>query len=242
MFELGSSLREARRRRGLEIDAVQRATRIRRRYLEAIEEDRFEQLPGGAYTRGFLREYAEFLGLDGGLYVQEYNERFAPSEETTIAPVPEQPFHRRRSGLPTYLVAGLVLLALAAALAAWRLGGGSGKTTSPPAPATTATPPVARTKPKTTTKAAPKKPPPKPARLVLSATRGDCWLSVRLGSAAGKVVYENTLHTGSRLVFGLSQPLWIRVGDGHNLDASVAGKAIALPTIVGDVLVRPPSS
>src|SRR5438132_6331438 len=95
MFELGASLRDARRKRGLELDAVQRATRIRRRYLEAIENERFDLLPGDAYARGFLREYAEFLGLDGGLYVQEYNDRFAPRDEAPpIAPrrsVPRQP-------------------------------------------------------------------------------------------------------------------------------------------------------
>src|SRR5712691_8410948 len=89
MFELGSSLRDARRKRGLELDAVQRTTRIRKRYLEAMEEERFDLLPGVAYARGFLREYADLLGLDSSLYVHEYNDRFAPrDEELPITPVP----------------------------------------------------------------------------------------------------------------------------------------------------------
>src|SRR5579884_1972656 len=82
---MGGSFREARVRRGLELDAVQKALRIRRRYLEALEHDRFEQLPGEVYARGFLREYAEFLGLDGSLYAEEYNARFAPREDPAIA-------------------------------------------------------------------------------------------------------------------------------------------------------------
>src|SRR5918911_1622015 len=84
MFELGSSLREARRKR----------------YLEALEDERFELLPGEVYTRGFLREYAEFLGLDGSLYVQEYNDRFAHHDELPIAATPTAARLRRRAGIP----------------------------------------------------------------------------------------------------------------------------------------------
>jgi hypothetical protein len=237
MFELGTSLREARRRRGLELDAVQRATRIRRRYLEAMEEEQFELLPGVAYARGFLREYAELLGLDGNLYVQEYNERFAPQEDAAIAPVPERAGTRRRSLLPTLAVGGLVVIAIVVALAAWQLGGGSSNTATPPT-VTTTPPPAPRQRPKPKPK--PPAPPPKPSRLVLAAARGDCWIAVRLGSAAGKVVYENVLRSGERVVFGLARPLWVRVGDGHNVDALVNGKPFELPSVVGDVLVRAP--
>ena len=56
---------------------VQKAIRIRDRYLQALEEERWELLPGDAYVKGFLRSYADFLGLDGNLYVDEYNSRFA---------------------------------------------------------------------------------------------------------------------------------------------------------------------
>jgi cytoskeletal protein RodZ len=77
MFEIGPSLREARSRRGLSPADVHKATRIRERYLSALEEERWELLPGDAYAKGFLRTYAEFLGLDGQLYVDEYNARFA---------------------------------------------------------------------------------------------------------------------------------------------------------------------
>jgi Helix-turn-helix domain len=56
MLEIGSSLREARERRGLELAKVEAATRIRARYLEALESERFELLPEGPYRRSFLRE------------------------------------------------------------------------------------------------------------------------------------------------------------------------------------------
>ena len=64
MFAIGDSLREARTRRGLSAADVQKGIRIRERYLTALEEERWELLPGEAYTKGFLRTYAEFLGLE----------------------------------------------------------------------------------------------------------------------------------------------------------------------------------
>ena len=89
MFEIGSSLREARMRRGLELSDVERDTRIRTRYLTALEEERFDVLPGPAYAKGFLRTYADFLGLDAQQFVDEYNTRFAPPDEPAGA-VPER--------------------------------------------------------------------------------------------------------------------------------------------------------
>ena len=54
---------------------MQKAIRIRDRYLQALEEERWELLPGDAYVKGFLRTYADYLGLDGNLYVEEYDGR-----------------------------------------------------------------------------------------------------------------------------------------------------------------------
>ena len=82
MFAIGDSLREARTRRGLSPADVQKGIRIRERYLTALEEEKWELLPGEAYTKGFLRTYAEFLGLDGNLYVDEYNTRIRATTRT----------------------------------------------------------------------------------------------------------------------------------------------------------------
>src|SRR4029077_1494974 len=97
LFEIGSSLREARERRGLALADVERDTHIRSRYLTALEEDRFDDLPGPAYAKGFLRTYAEFLGLEGQPFLDEYNSRFAPADEpAAAAPVRTQPRPRFR--------------------------------------------------------------------------------------------------------------------------------------------------
>src|SRR5438132_6497923 len=143
MFEIGGSLREARLKRGLTPADVQKAIRIRDRYLQALEEERWEVLPGDAYVKGFLRTYADYLGLDGNLYVDEYNNRYAHDDEPLL--VPER-FARSgpRLGSGSLLrpvVAVGMLAAIVAAVAAWQLSGSSDKNThgSPPVSTSTTT-------------------------------------------------------------------------------------------------------
>ena len=76
MFEIGASLREARARRQLGYDQVEAETKIRAKYIRCMEDEQFDVLPSGTYVRGFLRTYADYLGLDGQLYVDEYSSRF----------------------------------------------------------------------------------------------------------------------------------------------------------------------
>src|SRR5437899_8495198 len=96
MFAIGDSLREARNRRGLSAADVQKGIRIRERYLTALEEERWELLPGDAYTKGFLRTYADFLGLDGNLYIDEFNARIAHHDEEPLVPESLAVSHRTR--------------------------------------------------------------------------------------------------------------------------------------------------
>jgi cytoskeleton protein RodZ len=76
MFEIGNTLREARLRRGLDILDCEAETKIRAKYLRAMEEEQFDLMPSPTYVRGFLRTYAEFLDLDGRLVLDEYESRF----------------------------------------------------------------------------------------------------------------------------------------------------------------------
>ena len=83
MFEIGNTLREARLRRGLDVLECEAETKIRAKYLRAMEEEQFDLMPSPTYVRGFLRAYAEFLDLDGQLVLDEYESRFEtydPSE------------------------------------------------------------------------------------------------------------------------------------------------------------------
>lgn len=75
--------------------------------------------------------------------------------------------------------------------------------------------------------------------LALTATRGNCWLSARIGSRAGRVVYEQTLPQGQTVRFGLRKPLWIRLGAPWNLDATIGRRPLtaALPSRTSDILI-----
>ena len=70
----------------IEFAQAEQATKIRVKYLRALEDERFEQLPSQTYVKGFLRTYADYLGLDGQLYVDEYNSRFVAGEEPDSRP------------------------------------------------------------------------------------------------------------------------------------------------------------
>jgi signal transduction histidine kinase len=113
VFEIGTSLRQAREQRGLRLAEVETRTHIRSRYLQALEDERFDLLPGEAYVKGFLRTYAEALGLDANLYVAEYTERYAHEDELPLAPRPVARVRRpRRFPYAAISVAALVALAL----------------------------------------------------------------------------------------------------------------------------------
>ena len=85
VVEIGNVLRAARERQGIELGEVERETRIRERYLAALEAEKFELLPARAYAKGFLRVYADFLGLDGRLIVAEFDVRFPDAEQPELA-------------------------------------------------------------------------------------------------------------------------------------------------------------
>src|SRR5205823_6540837 len=179
MFEIGSSLREARERRGLQLTDVQRETRIRVRYLQALEEERFDLLPGEAYVKGFLRSYADALGLESRLYLDEYATRFALPLEPELVPRPSARVHRR--GGTRRAIAALVLVAAAVAVAAWQLGG---TTHGPPAAPVEAAAAAPSLKLVVTSPATAHVAPVRTSVLRIAAMRGDCWLAVRVGSAS----------------------------------------------------------
>jgi cytoskeleton protein RodZ len=227
VFRIGESLREARTRRGFSPADVHKAIRIRERYLTAIEEERWDMLPGEAYTKGFLRTYSEYLGLNSQLYIDEYNGSVARHEEDPPPFVPHataETQHLQR-GILAALVGILVVGASVAGLAAWRLGGSShpsaARQSAPPAGGSS----VAAGAPKVVTK-------PKPAHVLapsfalISATRGRCWLLVRDGGPNGTTVFEGTLEQGQAKRFRVSGRLWVRMGRPDALDIHVAGRVV----------------
>src|ERR1700710_1314646 len=93
MADIGSLLRETRMRERIDITTVESATKIRAKYLRALENEEWDQLPGPTFVRTFLRTYAEYLGLDPKLLVEDYKQR---SERPGPQDLP--PFSKRAGG------------------------------------------------------------------------------------------------------------------------------------------------
>src|SRR5439155_25636473 len=116
MAEIGSTLRETRIRKKIDITTVEDATKIRAKYLRAIENEEWSVLPGPTYVKTFLRTYAQYLGLDAHLLVDEYSARFEEPEELELPAFSREQRIRtrvRRVGPPSRLTAvGVAALAI----------------------------------------------------------------------------------------------------------------------------------
>src|SRR5213595_3378581 len=108
---------------------MEQATKIRAKYLRALEDEQFDVLPAQTYVKGFLRSYAEYLGLDGQLYVDEYNSRFVSGEEADARPrrSSAQPRRRERRFATNIVLAALAAIAVLTVIviSAWKTSGGS---------------------------------------------------------------------------------------------------------------------
>jgi helix-turn-helix protein/uncharacterized protein DUF4115 len=226
VFEIGNSLREARFRQQLELAEIEQATKIRARYLRALEEESFEVLPAQTYVKGFLRTYADYLGLDGQLYVDEYNSRYGVGEDEPREPVVArrsvaQQRHRQLERRGVLLALAGIGALLALVIAAWKFSGNN-KQAIPPSLPTTHTKP---TKPKAP---APRPAVPQRIKFFVVAASGPSWLEIRNYSASGRPLFTGTLDLHKNLFFR-ARRLWIDIGQPGNLKASVNGRAIAFP-------------
>lgn len=229
MLDIGATLRAARLARDLDLEAVARQTMIRTRYLAALEEERFDALPGGVYARSFLREYAELLGLDPQPFLDELDSRLVESEPSPLTLLP--PARRPLLGTKRLLTLVTAAVAVAVGLLAWRFGGEH--RAQLPVPTPPARPPLI-VRPAAQPHAGRTRPVGRP-QLLLAASRGDCWLSVRVGSRDGQVLYEGLLRTGGSLRLH-RQRLWIRIGAPWNLDVRLNGRKLGgLPRGTGNV-------
>ena len=201
MAEIGEMLREARMRRRIDMTEVESATKIRGKYLRALENEEWDLLPGPTFVKTFLRTYAEYLGLDPRLLVEEYRQRYERPSTQDLTPFSAsrsrgRARNRRRAASMGPL---LVIAACAAVLlgALWALGTwGDDEDGTPPPPNSvretepTATPSGSEEQPREDTERRPQR-----VRLQLVATAP---VYVCVVDARGRqVVDEETLDADS---------------------------------------------
>jgi cytoskeleton protein RodZ len=143
---VGRDLRAARLRRGDEIAQVSRALKIRKDHLEALEEDRLEDLPGKTYAIGFVRSYARHLGLDTDQYVERFKQEISGrADEHSREPAPIHTEEGRHLPHGWRIVAGVVIVLLGYGV--WHLMAPSGDSSQQVPPPPVLNPPKPRPKP-----------------------------------------------------------------------------------------------
>ncbi len=215
MFEIGSSLRDTRLRQGLDFVDLESRTKIRAKYLRALEDEQFDQLPAPTYVKGFLRTYAEALGLDGGPYVDEYNSRYVAGDDETplrarrVTPAARRRKHDRRQSRVVAVALTAIAVVTALVIGAWKFG-------EPESPRVRGL------------AVAPSTTPAQTATVLLRAVRGDTFVEVRVASRAGKPLFSGTLEKGRSHTFARPK-LWLSIASPDNARLVVNGKRTSVP-------------
>ena len=237
MPEIGATLREARMRARIDISEIESETKIRAKYLRALENEEWDLLPGPTYVKSFLRTYAEALGLDARLLVEEYklrHERLPENEQPR--PIGAAAAGRRRpdpQGVPPWMVIGLVVVLLLAGLFALGklTGDDGGSDTTVVATTPTATTRTSSTRSTTTAsntaKKTKRKTTSKYVRLTLTATAG---VYVCLEGAGNRtLVPGETLSAGESRGPFRSSSYTINLGN-NGVRLRINGKTVTLPS------------
>jgi transcriptional regulator with XRE-family HTH domain len=225
---VGTFLQEARNRRKIDLSEVEAATRIRLRYLSAIENEEWDVLPGGVYTRGFIRTYASFLGLDGDRLVEEYREgveRWNRAQDEQVRSPGRAGAGGASGGRTGAAMAALAVLAVigVAAVAVLAIpdgdggrGGGAGRGSAPAAAPRTAGSGTVSPQPR-----------PKPGISVRLAARAEVWVCV-LNARGQAVVDGQILQAGAEEGPFRSGSFTVSFGNGE-VEMQIDGREAEIP-------------
>ncbi len=262
--KIGPVLEQARKERGLTLEDAEHATKIRKRYLAGLEREDFGVLPDAVYARGFLKTYANYLGLDGEELARELRESRRPRRERgfTYGASPktsdfDQPLinpgeldgkRGRRtisaSTLRNLLVALLLLAAVVGAL--YYVGAQSATTESAaqnpkpqPPPhqeaAKNAQPDHAAPKKAPNENGAPAQPQPDKLSVMVSVEGSASWVSI---VADGKLAYEQIAQPGFSQTFEAQHAVSIKTGNAGSVDVKVNGQDLGKLGEYGEVVTR----
>jgi len=255
----GEKLKREREKRSITLEQISASTKIGTRMLQALEEDKFNQLPGGIFNKGFVRAYARFIGLDEDQTVTEYLEASGEASPPRIEPATETPVHsvepRQKAAsrdLPWgVFAAGLLIVALA--LSIWSYRKREHRTSRESVPSQVSIQPAVPTSPTTSnspseqSKSSPPArtgavaPPPTTATSIAPAAgvftilihaREDSWLSI---TADGKLLFSDILTADSdRTVHGNNEVI-VKAGNTGAVDFSFNGRKLPAQGDYGEV-------
>jgi|BEDMetMinimDraft_2_1075160.scaffolds.fasta_scaffold01501_2 transcriptional regulator with XRE-family HTH domain len=233
---IGEILKKAREDKNLSLEDVETATKIKREYLKALEQENFEKIPAPVYVRGYLRQYARYLGLNDDELVQKYNDVAGKSIVSKITQPAVRPVKRPfafTSGLLA-AIAGFLAFALLVGYIAVQIHdfavyhkpvskvvhhtNTSKSYTKPPAPTPAPTPP----------------PPAYPLELQIHLI-GYTWIEV---IADGKIVAEANYQAGTTLSFNADKTIEVITGKAGNTYLTLNGKSLGPMGVDSQVVTR----
>jgi cytoskeletal protein RodZ len=223
MQTVGEILRSEREKKGLSIKDIEVGTSIRTLYIKAIEENNYKVVPGEVYLKGFIRNYASYLGLDAQSVMEVYRQSQSPvldekvetTTKTEERTAQEEKTTERSDGKhKSFGLLAAVLLIIAAGGAFWWF-------TSGQAPS-----PAQETKPAPAAPSAPSQPQPTPVPqnkpvMVTAKFTSNCWTLVM---ADGKEVYQGTVKAGQTLSWEAEKNIVLKVGNAGAVDLTYNGQ------------------
>jgi cytoskeletal protein RodZ len=230
MADIGTTLREARIRARIDMGEVEARTKIRAKYLRAIENEEWDLLPGPVYVKSFLRTYGDFLGLDSRTLVDEYKRQYERPTDHEMRPISSLSRERERAArgprIPPWAIVGVVLVAIVAVL--YFVGSNNNKSpsnnpTTPNAAANQPTQhrPAHKKKKQQQHKTVPAKPKTVTLQLVPTAT---VYVCVENGAGA-KLIAGRVFAAGETIPTEKAGKLLITLGNS-SVQMKVNGKAV----------------
>jgi cytoskeleton protein RodZ len=240
VFEIGTTLREARVRRSLTLQQVEEDIKIRVKYVQAMENEDWDLMPGVTYVKGFLRTYATYLGLDPDVIIGEFRSRgMVPSQEhhepfSGSSVIGKPRGHRGRNTIVIVAVVCLLVLGAIYALGMMNGGGGSDEPTTRPAALGIGSPSASPSPSKTPEPGASSTAVPAWQRNLvrIEAVGGDCWMEIRRNNADGVVLFSGTLKQGDKKKFK-GKDIWMNLGAPANVELEAAGEKARIKSDVG---------
>ena len=238
---VGNMLLAERKKKGLEIIDVEHATGIRAVYLAALEEGRYSTLPGDVYVKGFIRNYGNYLGLDGAHLVQLYTESLQP-DSLAVAPVTvaEKVESSRKKSTQRQIISTVVIVIILA-VSAWSLYAWQ---KSSPATPTAAKQEVAVKPSQQPVAQPPSNTSPISQPVVVPASRpitlvarfsDRCWTSV---IADGKSIYEGIPKNDEILTWQADRQIVVNFGNAAAVELTFNGQPVGKIGERGDVVVK----
>lgn len=249
-MEIGNQLRETRLAKGLTLQDVEEATKIRVKYIDALEKEQFDLLPGKVYVIAFLRNYARFLGINDDDLVQQFKAINAkPADEEVLGSNKEKEkthykrvkkqnaekaskYRKQKSRISTFLIAAVAVILVAAIALYQNYNGEPDSNSKPQAVQNQNDNQNPSENPEPDRNADVK---PSGVELTLNVTDAQCWMLVNVD---GQTTFSGIANPGETKTYTGQESIYVKLGNAGAVDVVVNGENIGKLAPLGQVVER----